>query len=686
MRGVYAWTTLLLGLWAMSAQAAPVTLARDGKALTKIVIPAAATPSVKAAAEELLYHVEVAAGARLEVVIEGEGETAAPAVYLGPCRKTLEAGITTAGLKANGWRVRTIHGSLFIYGEDGPADPHNRVVQSVFSGSGDPFRIPKYSTYARTGTLFGVYALLEREMGVRWLWPGKLGEVIPHRTTLTVPEQNLTGAPRFAQKRWQSAYLARWDAGWKSPEVAQAFYRDEAVWLRRHRFAQEEAMVGAHAFADWWTRFGQTHPEWFAQMPDGKRGIDPRQRSSQTASHAIAMCVSNEALRRQLVEDWQKSGQRTLNAGENDVNGRCTCLACLALDQCDQSPEVRLAEARQAFAANEEDSRWRGWPLVLGSLSNRYAQFWLQVQQDARRVRPDAVVVGCAYANWVEPPRRTKLNEGVCVQIVAPFYFPFTDQRRADLRKLWEGWRATGCVLLDRPNYTLSGHNFPIFYARKLGADISWQTRHGMMGAMYDSLIGQYASQGPNHYVLARMLEHPELPVDRVLQEYYRAFGPAAEAVEAYFRHWESVSDSLTDDLLTRNPEGKFDYVNSFGTFYRAADSLFTSQAMAEGRAKLMRARAAAANDEMARARVIFLELGLRHAEMTLAVEAARREGERSGDMSRFVQALRELDQFRAAHETEGIANMFFLWNNETKGNKSGTWDRKLAASAPNGE
>ena len=272
------------------------------------------------------------------------------------------------------------------------------------------------------------------------------------------------------------------------------------------------------------------------------------------------------------------------------------------------------------------------------------------------------------------------------MQIVAPFYFPFTDQRRADLRKLWEGWRATGCVLLDRPNYTLSGHNFPIFYARKLGADISWQTRHGMMGAMYDSLIGQYATQGPNHYVLARMLEHPELPVDAVLKEYYRAFGPAAEAVAAYFRHWETVSDSLTDDLLTRNPEGKFDYVNSFGTFYRAADSLFTPQAMAEGRALLERARAAAANDEVARARVAFLELGLRHAELTLAVEAARRAGEHSGDMSRFVQALRELDQFRAAHEAEGISNMFFLWNNETKGNKSGTWDRKLAASAPKGE
>ncbi len=649
-----------------AAPAAPLALVREGKPAAAIIFPDRACPSVRAAADELQHHVWKATGATLPVVNEQEAGVKGPAIYLGPCRKTQEAGITADGLKINGWRIRSQGENLFILGND---------------NDDDPFRFPKYSTYARTGTLFGVYDLLEREMGVRWVWPGELGEVVPRRTTLLLPPQDLTGAPRFPQKRWGNPIMAVWDKGWRNPDAGRTFCLNENVWQRRHRFAQEEPIVGAHGFVQYglgWDKVGKAHPEWFQQMPDGTRGPDARQQNRPTAAGSIGMCVSNEKLRAQLVEHWSQTGQRAINAGENDVNGRCTCPACLAMDLRDETPAARLEQARKAFAENAECSRWKGWPLVLGSLSDRYAQFWLLVQKDIRQVRPDAIVAGCAYANWVQPPVHTKLNEGICVHIVAPFYFPFTDKRREDFRKIWEGWQATGCQLINRPNYTLSGNNFPIFYARKLGEDLAWMTAHGMAGAMPDTLIGQWAAQGPNHYVVARMIEHPELPVETVLQEYYGAFGPAAAAVEAYFRHWESISDAVTEDVIERNEEGRLDYVNSYGTFYRAADVIFTPEVMATGRTLLARAAEAAAGDETARARVDFLQLGLRHTELTLAVEAARREGEKRGDRARFVRALRELDDFRAQHESQGIANMYILWYAETKGNKTGAWDREL--------
>jgi hypothetical protein len=34
------------------------------------------------------------------------------------------------------------------------------------------------------GTLFGVYEFLERQLRVRWLWPGKLGEAFPGKRAL----------------------------------------------------------------------------------------------------------------------------------------------------------------------------------------------------------------------------------------------------------------------------------------------------------------------------------------------------------------------------------------------------------------------------------------------------------------------------------------------------------------------
>ena len=39
---------------------------------------------------------------------------------------------------------------------------------------------------AETGTLLAVYNFLDCQMGVRWLWPGKLGEVVPKVSTIRI--------------------------------------------------------------------------------------------------------------------------------------------------------------------------------------------------------------------------------------------------------------------------------------------------------------------------------------------------------------------------------------------------------------------------------------------------------------------------------------------------------------------
>jgi len=53
------------------------------------------------------------------------------------------------------------------------------------------------------GTLFGVYDILETNMGVRWLWPGKLGEVIPHRKNLSLPPLDESVKPLLWFKEWR---------------------------------------------------------------------------------------------------------------------------------------------------------------------------------------------------------------------------------------------------------------------------------------------------------------------------------------------------------------------------------------------------------------------------------------------------------------------------------------------------
>ncbi len=41
-------------------------------------------------------------------------------------------------------------------------------------------------TTSPNGTLFGVYELLERYVGVRWLWPGQLGTYIPRSDSVNI--------------------------------------------------------------------------------------------------------------------------------------------------------------------------------------------------------------------------------------------------------------------------------------------------------------------------------------------------------------------------------------------------------------------------------------------------------------------------------------------------------------------
>jgi hypothetical protein len=48
-------------------------------------------------------------------------------------------------------------------------------------------------------------------------------------------------------------------------------------------------------------------------------------------------------------------------------------------------------------------------------------------------------------------------------------------------------------------------------------------------------------------YVPARLHEDPSLAPEQVVEEFLAAFGPARDAVRAYFEHWETVSGRVTD-------------------------------------------------------------------------------------------------------------------------------------------
>jgi len=646
-------------------------LVKDGKPQAMIVIPDKAYPVVEHAARELQYHVREATGAELAVVRESrKPDTSLGLIYLGDCNQTRRAGIDTQQLPPSAFVIRTVGKDLFLAGHD-----NDRSVGSHW-----------VSTWH--GTLWAVYEFLEKEMSVRWLWPGKLGEVIPKRADIEITALDQTQEPRFLETflEYKSTRAKEY---WSSAKNYEKYEKAQSTWFLRHRLNTNTLTLRyGHYFhnAKYWERFHKSHPEFFGRLPDGTRRRIP---GPSLPPHAYTMCVAEPALHRQMIEDWKTSRERDpnvapykpfVNACDNDMVAYCTCPKCRAWDAPDPAFENHdywsgnevLYNVR--YQAAQPDSKGRPPPR---SLSDRYARFYLAVQKEAQKVDPNAVVAGFAYSNYSKPPVQTKLNKNILIIFVDWPMFPWTNERLEEMRRSWDGWVATGARMKLRPNTMLSGHNMPIYLARKLGNEISHCAESGMVGTNFDSLTGQWATQGPTLYVLGRVHVRPDWPVEKILDEYYSAFGPAEPAVRRYFGYWEQVSDAVT--LEQWNRYQKEVGGASHNNWYKIAPCIFTPEVMAKGRSLLEKAAEAARGDVLAEKRVSFLEKGLRNAELTLAVGRAHRDHARKPnspeEFTAYHKAIRELALYRQGVEADNICNMGWLAKRE----QTGGWDYSLA-------
>ena len=122
-----------------------VELVRDGKARAVIVIPAGPLAVESYAAKELQYHLQTSSGAELPIISEDKPVPAGARVYLGHCKASAAASIDPSALPGNAYIVKTIGDDLFVCGNDSPGDPLDRDT--------------------REGTLFGVYDILETNLG-----------------------------------------------------------------------------------------------------------------------------------------------------------------------------------------------------------------------------------------------------------------------------------------------------------------------------------------------------------------------------------------------------------------------------------------------------------------------------------------------------------------------------------------
>lgn len=625
---VHRWAALA-AVWATGLARAhgEVTFVQDGRARAIVVVADNATAIARYAAEELVSHVERASGAKLAIVREAELSSGAAAarVYIGDTRAARAAGIAAAQLAPERSVLRVTDRGVFIAGGDAEGDP---LEPATFGG-----------------TLFGVYEWLERDLGVRWLWPGELGTVVPKTTSVFARDIDTTFAPAFFQRNIRGGLTFKGEhaeLGF-APDVAADYAREQAVFLRRHRMGKSLKLSYGHAFTDWWANYGAAHPEWF-HLVNAKRGP-----SRPGASYS--MCVSNPEFRRQIIAQWQerRAGQtgpesHFVNGIENGIMGLCECDACRAWD----GPQP--AEFLKYYPPKSK---------VMGSrfVTDRYVRYWLDVQRQAAAINPEATVIVYNYFNYFHPPSPgTKLNRHILVgSYPSAGWFPRSAEAHAWFKQQWNEWEQTGARLFSRGNYCLDGYTMPLVFGPQFADEFQHQARHGMEATDYDALTGQWASQGTNLYLLARLHTRPQANVGELLNEYYRAFGSAADDVRRYFEYWENFV-AQRRETIDRQFE---DNTSRWRAFAIAAHVAFPPESFARAAAILVEAgrHAGADHDKTTVARVRFLQAGLEHARLCAEVSAALTLNDASSSPERGRDALARLIAFRREHAREWIAN-----------------------------
>ena len=621
-----------------------VALVEDGAPVAAIVLPAKAEPIAAYAADELAYHIEKASGARLDILNEPLAQPLnRPAVYIGATKAAQDAGIDPHGLASEEAVLRTLDGNLYIVGNDGPGNP---------------------LSYANThsGALWGVYEVLESRLGVRWLWPGELGEFIPRTSDVRIPQLDQTFDPCFVARNQRPGLGRRGFAEGHermcfSPKHAERYGHDQTVFLRRHRMGHSEhshksqrRFGSGHAFAGWWDRYGEDHLEWFQMLPDGRRGPEDPNRP-----HRVSMCASNPGLHAKVVELWREERQKypgetvNIDISENDGSAQCVCKECVAWDGPPPEPSALPAGLERSFE-----------PVQSGT---RYARFAKAVHELASVVDPDVRVCYYAYLNYFwapDPP--LEMHSNIVIEFVPWFrwagWFPRTEAEHEWIKQQWLGWQRNGVSAHYRPNWFLDGYTMPLVYMHQFGDAFQFYANNGMTGTDFDSLQGQWAAQGPNLYLLSRIHVRPKMPVDMILDEYYAAFGPASDEVKKYFAYWEQYAVKNSPRAAESIRSRRDGYFRRYAHYAQVADELYPAEVFPPAEMILERAlkAAAASNDTTHTARVVFLQQGLVHAEQCSATAAVVNDPDMP--MAEKKAAIAELVKVRRSLEHTNIANM----------------------------
>jgi len=572
------------GVIAAQAESKEIKLVEAGKSDYTIILSKEASASEKHAAAELQKFLREISGAELPIAVEGLARPAHMIVLGdGEAFRSLNAAVDLKDLGDEGFAIQTV-------------GPHLMIV-------GGRLR----------GTMYGVYTLLEEQLGCRWYT--STVSYIPKTSTIALKPLSIVQKPDFEYR--EPFYTDAWDPDWAARNKVNGSH----TRLDEQRGGKISYVPFVHTFDGLIPKaqYFEKHPEYFSLI-DGVRRGGPWEGQ---------LCLTNPDVQRIALETVMRWMEQNPNAtifsvSQNDNVAYCRCETCAAVDAEEGSPAGLLLRFVNTIAA------------------------------EAAKKHPGKLIDTLAYQYTEKPPKITKPLPNVRIRLCPisncehhPYEQRCCPQNAAFMDNL-AGWDAiTDSLYIWHYNTIFANYLLPQPDLDEIAADIPLYKRSGVKGIF---MQGTYTAMQDNRptggggfmddlkqYLIAKLLWNTRADVKAIRADFLNGFyGKAAGPVDQYL--------NLLHDKVRRDNIHGFIFNSP-----QATAGLMTPEIVAAADKLFDEAQSLAENEEVL-ARVKHARLSLEYFKVMQEANQAA-----SGTPEQKAEALRKLTDFAARCKADGI-------------------------------
>ena len=498
-----------------------ITLAPGQRDAAEIVIDLKASKMTSFAAAELQSLLERKLGVRYPVV-----RTPSPdrvSFILGINSWSKAAGIDDSKLCRDAFIIRTAGRKIYILGRDDRTFDQERAIDKA----------SVWSFYHEKGTLFGVYDFMERFADAGFFFAG--GGTVIDRGPVNIPDIRIYDRPDFEARSVQPFSGRHFLSNTPSKGI-----RERNLDNLRMRF-QTNYVPCCHGLGNlgYWSRFGKSHPEYFAM---DNRGV--RVNKARPGVWMAHYCYTGP-VREELYQDAKScllnepASKRGIRMSENREK-------TMAWSPTAQKPG-------SVFCAMPGDSFFRCQcpkckPFMKDNrtISDFYWGFVFDLAERLQKENIPGIVTNMSYYPYNLVPNGRKMPSNVYVMLASsgPWKNRYPEAQRKDMELIRE-WDDFGGKKVWLWNYVNKFANaYPgIPHSTPKAVGTFYKNAAPLIyGAFMESETDLYQFNLLNYYVFGKVAWNNRTDVEKLLQDYCRKmFGPAAAPMRKFIDRVEKL-------------------------------------------------------------------------------------------------------------------------------------------------